>query len=121
MRPKKTILLADADDARLSYWSFRLATWGYRVEVARSGAEAQAFLEDMPYVVMIAAALGRMTTDVPTLVFSPMSCEPPTYGSVFLCGVMFTPMLVRERLRVLCQRKTGPKKGWKQAIQQEAA
>jgi two-component system response regulator CpxR len=127
MRPKKIVLIADADADRVSRLTLVLETWGYRVERAMDAPAALAAMDRLktamrrPDVLIVDAELfgaenlvsqGReLQPEMRSLMLGFRSGPElvQTVANVFLPRMMCTPTEICERLRVLCLRKRGPK------------
>ena len=121
-RPKKRILLIDANELRLSARRFMLTTHGYAVFGAVDVSEAlQACAVHAPEVAFIVCpipGLARLVRDlhamfptIRTLLFAEgLKSEPENiYTDVMLHG--WPPVSeILERLKVLAARKRGPHK-----------
>jgi DNA-binding response OmpR family regulator len=124
MRPKKKILLIDADETRCSVRSFVLANRGFRVfPVANAGdARRTAAIADLDLVMLcwpfergdeLLNELRATCAHAPSLVIAEKSREAPAglfADAILLKGACSQPE-VNERARVMCARKRGPRKG----------
>lgn len=119
MRPKKRILLIDPDEFRASVLKFRLHISGYAVFITAYAAEAEQLCgEVIPDVIVaahdlpgLAELLPRLhrSVFVPQMVIAPKAVESHVACDCFLVNPPAAELL--ERLKVLSQRKRGPKKG----------
>jgi two-component system response regulator CpxR len=123
MRPKKTILLIDADETTQSTMRFLLETKGYRVLSAASHEDAQSTVNPLVIdaivlrdrtqegvTVDVSRSLKSFALEAPLLVLSARKSRETTdhFADVFLWELAPLTELM-ERLRVCCQRKRGPK------------
>lgn len=113
MRPKRQLLLLDADEVRGDVRAYVFGSFS-RYCVTRSAvlprglARFDVALVDLPEEQAVAAAKALRRSRVPTLVIGPRSTVAPAW----LPRVRRWPaqmMDVRERLRILDQRRRGPK------------
>jgi two-component system, OmpR family, response regulator CpxR len=125
MRPKKTILCVDDNEQALSVREFMLATRGYRVVTARSGAEAiEIFREGGIDMVLSDLLMPQMdgnemvrrmkdiSPEVPMLLVSGTvkAFDRASYADAFLPKGACVPAEMLEKIRVMIARKRGPKK-----------
>lgn len=118
MRPKKRILLAGADELRLSVLTFALHTRGYSVLTANSAAQATALLprgwdlvlcqwpmRDGVEILRRARAADRL---LPTLVTTETMVAPE---GVFATAILRRPTTEQliDAMRPLLARKRGPR------------
>lgn len=143
MRPKKNILLVDADEAALSRMKFVLETKGkYRVITESSRAMAEVLLVDQPkydgksspydakhlYLVIwsfdkrdgaeLMQSIERVKGETKVLMTSRDVKQYPAWmrADCFLPVLGNEPewkLLLLDQIRNLCARKRGPKKSWK--------
>lgn len=122
MRPKKVVMVADADVDRLSRFALVLQTWGYHVESAVGAPQAAEMMADrMVDVLVVEADLfgaenliarGReLWPGMRSLMLGYRSSPEPlqTGADVFLPRMMCVHTEIREQVRILCVRKRGPK------------
>lgn len=137
MRPKKKILLIDANEERQSRLRYVLEINRYRVLGAASCAEARAIAVDFRPELAIAAwplpaaelhaalDLMRRQAGTASLALCEGMTEPPADLFLFVdqvcCGHKCYAAEILERARVLCARKRGPRKGAQRAPQSEPA
>lgn len=130
MRPKKKILLVDSDPETLSIRSFMLCTRGYAVTstdgpaAAAKAILAQAF--DMVVVALdrgdadsrrLVSLLKNSAPHTPVILTSQtVSAGFPHQAEAFLGKDCCSPAELWERIRILIQRKRGPRKQVKAAI-----
>lgn len=125
MRPKKTILLIVADELRLSVWRYLLETRGYRVFGAGDSVEAGVIFCSRVIDVVVCeleigpidggaliAILKTVRDDVPMILISETVApgERADCADAFLDKRHCTPVELVERVRIMAQRKRGPKK-----------
>lgn len=127
MRPKKVILLVDANEQNLSALAFSLATNGYEVLCASSFTEGLALFResDVDLVAVTFAGVGGKNGDELIIEmkelrpFIPMilMANPAKFSSCHadrILPVDKVPMAeVLECLKVMTARKRGPRKGTK--------
>jgi DNA-binding response OmpR family regulator len=130
MRPKKKILLIDADRERCSVWAYVLATNGYAVHVAEDAAEAKALAviasPDLAIAVLPMpgldgfldwwrlAACGRAAIVIceekrASLAEAAQDAFPSLADVTLHSNVPAAELL--EQVKVLSARKRGPRKG----------
>lgn len=132
MRPKKVILLVDANENTLSVRTFLLETRGYRVIGAATSAEALAILEstvpgtldlliaDLLLPVMDGNELVRRAKEMhpllPTLIVSnTVSNNTPSFefslnADAFMPKGAGSAAELLERVQIMVARKRGPRK-----------
>lgn len=126
MRPKKIILCVDDNEQDLSVLKFLLITKGYKVVSASNGNEAiglfgahqvDLVLADhaMPQMTggQLVDRLKKMAPHVPMILLGDpqrMSSELHT-ADALLAKKDCTPLELLERIKVMCTRKRGPRKG----------
>jgi len=126
MRPKKIILCVDDNEQDLSVLKFMLTTKGYKVVSAGNAREAierfgefqvDLVLADhtMPQMTggQLVDRLKKMAPHVPMILLG----DPQRMGSdlhaadALLAKKNCTPLELLERIKVMCTRKRGPRKG----------
>jgi len=128
MRPKKTILCVDSNEAVLSVRTFLLETRGYRVLSAQTAHQALEHIErsvpgsidlllcDLLMPQMdgneIVRRAKQLQPGLPAMIVSGTvtSFDRALAADVFLPKGAATPAEIIERIRVLVARKRGPKK-----------
>lgn len=128
LRPKKTILCVDNNEAILSVRTFLLETRGYRVLAAQAAPDALAIVEsslpgsidlllcDLLMTQMDGNELVRRAKQLhpglPAMIVSGTvnSFDRALCADVFLPKGAASPAEMIERIRVLVARKRGPKK-----------
>jgi two-component system, OmpR family, response regulator CpxR len=125
MKPKRTILCADANEQSLSVRKVMLETRGYKVLAYSNGEEAFERFKKGGVDLVLADLImpgfdgARLVEQVKT--FSPetpailLSAKVRTYdrenrADVFLSKGMYGPAELLERIRLLLVRKRGPKR-----------
>jgi len=126
MRPKKIILCVDDNEQELSVLKFMLATNGYRVVSASTGAEAiDIFVETAVDLVLSDYAMPQMNGDqlvnrlkkiashVPMILLGdPQKMGDQLHGAdALLAKKTCSPQELLERIKVMSARKRGPRKG----------
>lgn len=117
MRPKKIVLLADTDAERLACMAFVLDAWGMAVVRATDAWELE-YLARWPKLdaVLIRGAMPGMSQtaleeiDRPILMVARQSERTEGLEPDVFVDEAMGMAVVRERLKVLCVRKRGPKK-----------
>lgn len=118
-RPKKIVLLADANEARLDVRQCVLETRGYRVLRAldTAGVQAQLVEQTADLVVAVGSAFTyaakQIAPEVPVLELISNYDHASARAAAVLVGNGKTgPAAVEllERVRVMCAHKRGPKK-----------
>lgn len=135
MRPKKTILCVDSNEAVLSVRTFLLETRGYRVLSAQTAHGALEHVErslpgsidlllcDLLMPQMdgneIVRRAKQLRPGLPAMIVSGTvnSFDRALAADVFLPKGAATPAEIIERIRVLVARKRGPKKSIPQPTQ----
>lgn len=124
MRPKKVVLLVDCYPVSMSTRKLALDIWGYRVLAAETYAEAVAMAgANLIHVAVVELALAG--TDGNVLVRELRSMQPEMMTILISESVRYgerahdadallaygsnSPADLRERIRVMAQRKRGPK------------
>jgi two-component system, OmpR family, response regulator CpxR len=126
MRPKKVILCVDHNELELSVTTFMLTTKGYRVHSAVNGQQAVAVFAETPVDLVLADHTGsqldgsqllrrlkQMGPHVPMILL----CDPQQMGSeipvadALLTKRSCTTAELLERIKTMCTRKRGPRKG----------
>ena len=126
MRPKKIILCVDDNEQELSVLKFMLATNGYRVVSAVSGAEAIGIFTELTVdLVLSDYTMPQMNGDqlvnrlkqiaghVPMIILG----DPQKMGDQFhgadalLPKKTCSPHELLERIKIMSARKRGPRKG----------
>lgn len=128
-RPKKAILLADSDEFRMSLRAFMLENHGFAVVRATTAEEAlriccgadswmlyalvtDALLEDMAGF-ELARRSKALLPDVPVVLTTSSTIAPGEFDWPYLAAFFnrgARPIDLVERLKLLTQRKRGPKK-----------
>ena len=127
MRPKKVILCVDDNEQELSVLKFMLETNGYRVLAASNGQEAIAVFATAPQIDLVLAdttmpqmnggqlveRLKRMRGHVPMIL---LGDNQAANGELHLADAVLvkkncSPQELLERIKVMSQRKRGPRKG----------
>ena len=131
MRPKKVILCVDDNERDLSIRAFVLESHGYKV--VRAGTCDQALdilrvggidlvLSDLVLPRMdgneLIRQMKQINPEVPTILFSAQvtSFDRARYADAFLPKGACSMFQILERIRIMVQRKRGPKKGTLSAI-----
>jgi two-component system response regulator CpxR len=119
MRPRKTILVVNANEQELSLQKFMLETRGYRVLVAQDADAALALhavgvdlvlgFQELPRDgwAYVAECMKVMHWDVPIVLIGP--CDVGA-ANVAWCGRQMATAELLERVRLLIRRKRGPRK-----------
>ena len=126
MRPKKIILCVDDNEQDLSVLKFMLATNGYRVVSANSGAEAIGLFAELTVdLVLSDYAMPQMNGDqlvnrlkqiaghVPMILLGdPQKMGDQLHGAdALLPKKTCSPHELLERIKIMSARKRGPRKG----------
>ena len=123
MRPKKHILIAGADETRVSVLRYLLLTHGYAVTAAASAAEALEYLAGRKYAVLLCdwplPGIEHLVDqadlryrEMPSLVLaSSLTQRPESCWSSAVLTKGFTAADLIERIKIFASRKCGPKKG----------
>jgi len=126
MRPKKIILCVDDNEQDLSVLTFMLMTKGYKVVSANNGHEAIGlFGENQVDLVLADHAmpnmsggqlvdrLKKMAPHVPMILLGdPQRMSSDLHAAdALLAKKNCTPLELLERIKVMCTRKRGPRKG----------
>ncbi|MGB6687913.1 MAG: response regulator [Terracidiphilus sp.] len=126
MRPKKIILCVDDNEQDLSVLKFMLFTNGYKVVSATSGPEAIGiFGENQVDLVLADHAMPQMTggqlvdrlkkmaPHVPMILLGdPQRMSGEIHAAdALLAKKSCSPLELLERIKVMCTRKRGPRKG----------
>lgn len=126
MRPKKIILCVDDNEQELSVLKFMLATNGYRVISANSGADAIGIFADtavdlvlsdfaMPQMNgdQLVVRLKQIASHVPMILLGdPHKMGDQAHGAdALLPKKNCSPQELLERIRIMSARKRGPRKG----------
>jgi two-component system, OmpR family, response regulator CpxR len=126
MRPKKIILCVDDNEQDLSVLKFMLMTKGYKVVSANNGHEAIGlFGENQVDLVLADHAMPQMTggqlvdrlkkmaPHVPMILLGdPQRMNGELHAAdALLAKKNCTPLELLERIKVICTRKRGPRKG----------
>jgi two-component system, OmpR family, response regulator CpxR len=126
MRPKKIILCVDDNEQELSVLKFMLMTKGYKVVSANNGHEAIGlFGENQVDLVLADHAmpqmsggqlvdrLKKMAPHVPMILLGdPQRMNSDLHAAdALLAKKNCTPLELLERIKVMCTRKRGPRKG----------
>jgi len=128
MRPRKVLLIFDPSVQRLSELKFTLETMGkYRVLSASNIHEAIAFFLSAPIIDLVLASdggLGKKLKGMAPYVPMIVVCGTPGdirsefekgYGDAVVTKNISTAELL-ERIKVMAQRKRGPRKGSPEAM-----
>ncbi len=125
MKPKKTILCADADEQSLSIRKVMLETRGYRVLTYSSSEKAlQRFREGGVDLVLadlimpgfdgtrLVEQIKSFSPETPAILLSSKvrSYDRESRADVFLSKGMYAPAELLDRIRLLLIRKRGPKR-----------
>ncbi len=125
MKPKKTILCADANEQSLSIRKVMLETRGYRVLPYSSGDKAlQRFKEGGIDLVLadlimpgfdgtrLVEQIKILSPETPAILLSSKvrSYDRESRADVFLSKGMYGPAELLDRIRLLLVRKRGPKR-----------
>jgi CheY-like chemotaxis protein len=125
MRPRKVVLLVDPDEVVLGIRKFMLTTRGLAISEATGSAEAiQIFTASHVDLVVTSLALDDMDGNelilrlkainplVPMMLISDTvrAGERAHGADCFLGKNDLTPSIVLDRIKVMCQRKRGPRK-----------
>jgi two-component system, OmpR family, response regulator CpxR len=126
MRPKKIILCVDDNEQDLSVLKFMLMTNGYKVVSAVNGQEAiGAFAEHQVDLVLadhglpqmnggqLVDRLKQMAPHVPMILLGDLQrmSSDVHAADALLAKKGCTPQELLERVKVMCTRKRGPRKG----------
>ena len=128
MRPAKAVLLVHGDPHALGILSLVLSTRGYRVAAVASAGLALRELALGPFDALaaelsvrcdagdgnqLALEAKRLQPGLPVLLFSRRvsALGRASHADAFLPKFDCAPLALLERLRILCARKRGPKKG----------
>ena len=125
MRPKKVILLVDDDEQALSVASYMLTTNKYRVLATTSGQEATDIFSQtqidlvladyaMPQIngAQLVSRLKQIASNIPMILLG----DPQAMGGqIHLADALLdkkrcTTAELLERIRIMSQRKRGPRK-----------
>jgi DNA-binding response OmpR family regulator len=131
MRPKKRILLIGGDENRAGTTRFMLVTQGFAVTAANDTADALAYLAieawdlvlcdlPLPGLKDICDAVHATCPHVPVLIVGerePVSSE--TFASIQERALGAAELV--DRIKVLCARKRGPRKGTRKPVASAAA
>ena len=124
MRPKKAILLVDADERNLSVLAFTLVTHGYRVVPAATFAEGLALFHaaelDLAVVAFeglgekngddLIVAMKKLRAQIPMVLFGdPALLDRHADAVLSVAGTPTTEILALFKL--MTTRKRGPRKG----------
>ncbi len=138
MRPKKTILCVDDNEAVLSVRTFLLETRGYRVLSAPTAQKALEILQQaipgsidlllcdllMPQMDgnEVVRRAKQLHPGLPAMIVSGTvtSVDRALSADVFLPKGAASPAEMIERIRVLVARKRGPKKAGPNVLSQQA-
>ena len=137
MRPKKVILCVNDDSRELSVSKTVLEVHGYRVLAAESGQEAMALLAmakcvdliigaaEMPFIAGVALAerLKRIRSYVPIILVTRGGVEQAQIlgaGADAIVSSRIVPIELLERVKVMCARKRGPRKGAQRVVPESA-
>jgi CheY-like chemotaxis protein len=125
MKPKKTILCADANEQSLSIRKVMLETRGYRVLSYSSSEKAlERFKEGGVDLVLadlimpgfdgtrLVEQIKSLSPDTPAILLSAKvrSYDRQSCADVFLSKGMYGPAELLDRIRLLLVRKRGPKR-----------
>ena len=126
MRPRRVVLLVEADELRRSLWTFVLDNWGYAVISAPTASEALRLVrDDWSYDVLmcdytapemsgdeLARRVKEIRPELRVMVFSELVDKrrfEKGYAEVYLMRG-FERSDVMKAMKLLCARKRGPKK-----------
>lgn len=123
MRPRKTILLVDSYPVSLSVRKFTLETWGYKVLAAETAEEALLLAAHGSVLVAVVELglagvdgnelvreLRKLRPDVRTILLSDsVRSGEREHGADAFLGGGYSPADLREQVRIMVQRKRGPK------------
>lgn len=120
MRPKKRILLIDNDAERRGVMAFVLRCWGYKV-LANAPGMVELALVRYPISVAQCARLKKKHK-CPLLAVAPVSKSAP-YGAIAEGRIYAQQSMAEllEKVKLLCARKRGPKKGFKKLFPKAVA
>ncbi len=136
MKPKKTILCADADEQSLSIRKVMLETRGYRVLSYSSSEKAlQRFQEGGIDLVLadlimpgfdgtrLVEQIKSLSPETPAILLSSKvrSYDRESRADVFLSKGMYGPAELLDRIRLLLVRKRGPKRAQPAALTTSAS
>jgi two-component system, OmpR family, response regulator CpxR len=136
MKPKKTILCADADEQSLSIRKVMLETRGYRVLTYSSSEKAlQRFKEGGIDLVLadlimpgfdgtrLVEQIKSLSPETPAILLSSKvrSYDRESRADVFLSKGMYGPAELLDRIRLLLVRKRGPKRVQSAALASSAS
>jgi two-component system, OmpR family, response regulator CpxR len=126
MRPKKIILCVDDNEQDLSVLKFMLFTNGYKVVSATSGPEAIGIFGEiavdlvladhaMPHMTggQLVDRLKKTAPHVPMILLGdPQRMSGEVHAAdALLAKKSCSPLELLERIKVMCTRKRGPRKG----------
>ena len=122
MRPRKLILLVDANEQTLSQRAFLLETRGYRVVKAESSQSALDILARMaPHTLdLLIADLMLPEMDGDDLVRRAKQLHPALQSLIVSSADLQSAALLLDRVRALAARKRGPKKRTPVVLQEVA-
>jgi len=116
MRPKKTILLVDANEERRSLNSFKLHTRGYRVFAASNADDALAITDAIDLAIVnlpegndLIRAMKKTRPEMRTILMGTEE-DVPCHDADMLMHEGASGASLLERVRVLVERRRGPKK-----------
>lgn len=118
MRPKRRILLIDANEDRIARMRFLLRTHGYAVISASSAREVCSFFEidrpdlvvaasDMPGLDCLLKSLHDEDAFIPQMIIAPAKTECHAIADAVLFGAKPDELL--ERIKVMAAHKRGPR------------
>ena len=123
MRPRRRILLVNANEQELGVLRFMLDNNGYKVYKALNGSIAlKIFAEAHVDLVLADYALGKMTgaelaqrmkamgADIPVILLGDPAKMAQEARSALSLDKKIVPAELLERIKVMCARKRGPKK-----------
>ncbi len=136
MRPRKKILYASASETDMSIMRYMLEIKGYRVIGATTAAEAigvfSANSVDLALIdfampdmngIELVGRLKQIAPHIPMVILGDLKkvVGEMHAADAFLDKKSITSAELLERIRIIAQRKRGPRKGWKQIASPEIA
>jgi len=139
LRPKKKIVLLEADEDQRGILRYTMRIWGYKVRGVGTAAAAEMAAREYDVDIFVlrqglpGAEMEQLVKELnwqqpkakvllvtPKLAFLPAEIDAVRFDRVLSRGAA-TPMGIREALHILKQRKRGPRKGFAQRYPELAA
>lgn len=128
MRPKKVILCVNSSEMELSVMNFMLMTNGYKVLTARTGQEAVQLFREAPVVDLVLAdydlrsemngsqlvnQLKQLASQIPMILLGDPAAMigQDHVADALLAKKQCSTEGLLERIKIMAQRKRGPRKG----------